>query len=286
MDVTQIGRAVLVAVSLLLMAIPLISVSFPKYIDTVDSETLHFWTRNSSYRELMYSPKSAKLLKQLDKPDAWLSKEVTTQYLAAMSMAVVVLLIAIVGLHVNVLICLLLLLVFAFGVAPFIAVKFTAASIRGQFRKQQRVYADVVTNAMILVASQVKGSTSTDVVIDNLGKLLPSSYVERFSRDIKSYRTDGDRERSIGEAFQEFGEAWEMPSLVLIGNTFDLRIPQGDVADQILSQVTNLYINKLNDDQKTYSKKARSLTLLSVFSVSIVVIISVAVILVNSLHAV
>jgi multisubunit Na+/H+ antiporter MnhG subunit len=273
LTVHQMGEIALLIVSLGLIIFPVLVLAFPKEVDTA-IKPHEFWQHTRSFRDLLGSDRTAAMLSQLHLPDSWLQYQATTAYLKVEALGVILAFVIEHFFTINILVLVLVLLVLSLSVSPLLASKMTASALKSQYKKQRAVYSTSVIHAMILVAAQIRGTTTIENAIGNLGANMPSSAVNRFSQDVSDREAgSGGKRLTTGEAVAKTGEDWDIPMLKLIGSLLDSGLSLSDVAEQITSQVEMGYVNELTAESTFYEGRSSlmmSVVMLSLFAVVVV----------------
>jgi len=271
---SSMGTAIIIYIALALVVFPILALVFPRQaVLTKSSNAL--LERNPSYRSLINSDETALLIQLLRLPDSWVSTQVSKAYLLSTVLLALLVGAGVLFLHISVLLGVVAFFVLDLTVIPLAAVAIGRNTLKTTFKKAAGDYRITVVYSLILVASQIRGTTTTDNAIGNLATLLPSTTVQRFVNDVAIFRTNSGGDASTGKTLRTLGEVWDIPSCILIGDILDSGLDASDIADQMLSQVELAYLNQLDVDHKKYQSRETIMNtvVMGVFSIASLVAI-------------
>jgi hypothetical protein len=253
------GTFIITYIALALIVFPVLYIVFPRQAILKKGAQAAF-SRSASFRSLADSEETALTIRLLRLPDSWIATQVGRSYIIVDILLLFASVGAVYELHIAVIVVIMVFFALALTVAPILAVLIARSNLHSTFKAAKVDYASTVTYSLILVASQIRGTTTTENALSSLPSLLPSSVVQRFVNDIAVFRTNAGGDASTGQVLKSLGEAWDIPSCILIGDLLDSGLESSDIADQMLSQVEMGYMNLLTDQAKKYKTKETIMT--------------------------
>jgi len=268
-----VGTFVLVYVALALIVFPILALAFPRQA-IVAKGARAVLGHNSAFRTLVDSDETALTIQLLRLPESWLPTRIGLMYLLVSIIFLFLGIGAVVALHVALIVVLAVFFVAVLTLAPMLAVALGRYSLKSAFNQAAVDYRTTVVYSLILVASQIRGTTTTDNAINSLSTLLPSTTVQRFVNDVAVFRTNSGGDATTGKVLSALGDVWGIPSCVLIGDIMDSGLEAPDVADQMLSQVEMAYLNQLSVDHKKYKAREAAMNIGVMIAFSMAAIIA------------